>query len=157
SDPDGDPVRMSWSTPGLGSLGLFGYMANSIFPPPSGGAVSFQAPVLARTAMGTYAVSVADGRGGGATATAFATVQPSASAGGAPSGVLTVSPTSGPVGTTVTVNFPVTDPVGAATAWDLWLTGNGGSGLCCQTGSSYSFQLNAAGVYRISTQAINNQ
>src|ERR1019366_956010 len=136
---------------------LFGWMANSIFPAASGNSVSFQAPVLARAAVGTYAVSVADGRGGGASAVAYATVQPSAYAGGPPSGTLTVSPTSGPAGTTVTVNFPVTDPAGGTTAWDLWQTGDGGFGMCCVTGSSYSFPLNATGVYRISTQAIDSQ
>src|SRR5207249_9402873 len=71
---------------------------------------------------------------------------------------LTVSPTSGPVGTTVTVNFPVTDPAGGTTAWDLWLTGyGGGSGSCCLTGSSYSVAINTAGAYRISAQAIDSQ
>ena len=157
SDPDGDPLRMAWATPGLGSLGLFGYMANAIFPAPSGNSVSFSAPTLARTAVAGYTVSVADGRGGGATSTAYATIQPGANAGGAPSGSLSVSPTLGPAGTTVTASFPVIDPTGRATAWDLWLTGNGGSGLCCQTDSSSSFTLNSAGVYRITTQAVNSQ
>jgi len=103
--------------------------------------------------MATYAVSVADGKGGGASAVAYATVQPG-SAGLPPSGSLSVSPTSGPVGTTVTVNFPVTDPDGGSTGWDLWQTGPGGFGRCCLTTSSYNVPLNAAGAYRITTQAI---
>ena len=157
SDPDNDPLRMVWSSPNFNSLGLFGWMAGSIFPAASGNSVSFQAPVLGRTAVGAYVLSVADGRGGSATTQAYATIQPSSNAGGPPSGSLTVSPASGPVGTTVTVNFPVNDPAGAATAWEFWVTGNGGSGFCCQTASSYSLPFNAAGVYRVTAQAIDGQ
>src|SRR5205085_12121629 len=76
TDPDGDPLRLVWSYSSISSLGLFGYMASSIFPAPSGNAVSFQAPVLGRTAVGTYAVSAADGRGGGDTVLAYATILP---------------------------------------------------------------------------------
>src|SRR5262249_49059369 len=75
-----------------------------------------------------------------------------------PTGTLNVSPTSGPVGTVVTANFPVVDPEGGPIAWDLWLTGLGGrSGSCCQTGTSYSFPINTAGAYRVSTQAVDSQ
>jgi len=158
SDPDNDPLRMVWSAAGLSSYGLFGWMANSLFPAPAGTSISFQAPSLARTAMAPYAVSVADGRGGGATAPAYVTILPTGTPGRPPSGSLTVSPSSGPVGTAVSVSFPASDPEGGPVGWDLWVTGaSGGSGNCCYNGSSTSFQLNTAGAYRISVQAIDKE
>ena len=160
SDPDGDPLRMVWSksAPSTGSLWLLGWMLSSTFPNPTGNSVSFQAPALARTAIAPYAISVADGRGGGATAMAYATVLPSANPGQPPSGNLTLSPTSGPVGTAVSINFPAGNPGGDPVAWDIWQTGQGfASGICCQTGASYSLPFNAAGAFRITTQAIDKE
>jgi subtilisin family serine protease len=159
SDPDNDPLRMVWSSsvPNQSSLWLMGWMLNTIFPAPTGTSLSFQAPPLARTAMAPYAVSVSDGRGGGVTAQAYATILPTTAAGQPPAGSLTVSPTTGPVGTVVTVNYPVIDPEGGSTGWDLWQSGVGAFGRCCLTGTSFSFPLNSAGAYRISTQAIDNQ
>jgi hypothetical protein len=156
SDPDNDPLRMAWSSQNLAQLGLFGYMSNSIFPQANGSAVSFQAPAVSRAAVGTYSVSVADGRGGGDSKAAYATIQPSASAVANLNGSLSVSPTSGPVGTNVTVNFPVTDPLGGAVAWDLWQSSGGAFGRCCLTGSSYTIPFTTAGAYRVSTQAIDS-
>jgi subtilisin family serine protease len=153
SDPDNDLLRMEWATRSLGQLGLFGYMAEPIFPAPAGNTVSFQAPAVARTVVGTYAVSVADGRGGSHSQIAYATIQPSASAVALLSGSLSVSPASGPVGTNVTVSFPVTGQNGPV-AWDLWQTSGGIVGSCCLTGSSAAIPFNTAGAYRIGTQAI---
>ncbi len=156
TDPDNDPLRMAWASGGS-SLWLLGWGLGTVFPNPSGNALSFQAPPLARTVMTPYSVSVADGRGGGATASSNVTILSSASAGQPPSGTLSVAPLSGPVGTSVTVNFPLTDPQGGSTAWDLWQTGIGGFGRCCLTGGSFSFPINGAGVYRLTAQAIDNQ
>jgi len=102
-------------------------------------------------------VSVSDGRGGGATTLNYTTILPASNSGQPPSGSLTVSPTSGPVGTVISVNFPAVDPEGGPVAWDLWQTGLGAFGRCCLTGTSFSFPLNSAGAYRITTQAIDNQ
>jgi subtilisin family serine protease len=164
SDPDDDPLRMAWargpfnSAPGATSLWLFGWMLNTIFPAPSGSSLSFQAPALARPAMAPYAVSAADGRGGGASALAYATILPAAAAGQPPSGSLTVSPATGPVGTVVSVGFPAVDPEGGPVGWDLWQTGAGGGfGWCCQTGPSFNVPINQAGAYRITVQAIDSE
>src|SRR6185436_1842091 len=118
-------------------------MYNSVFPSTiSGNSMSFEAPSLAMPAVTSYAVSASDGRGGGATGLAYATILPAANSGLPPTGTLTVSPTSGPVGTVVNVNFPVTDPEGGRTAWDIWQMGSaGGYGYCCQTGTSYSIPI----------------
>ena len=163
SDPDGDPLRVAWargqfnSAPGAKSLWLFGSMLGQIFPSPASDSISFPAPALARIASLPYAVSVSDGRGGSAMASNYVTILPSTS-GQKPTGTLSASPTSGPVGTTVTVNFPATDPAGGPVAWDLWRTGlGGGSGYCCMTGNSYSLTFSSSGVFRITVQAINGQ
>jgi hypothetical protein len=154
SDPDNDPLRMSWAKTGYtASAWLFGYMADTLFPNPIGSFVSFTAPSLARTATVAYYASVADGRGGSAHDRDYVTVSPAPSPGLPPSGTLTVSPTSAPAGSTITVSFPVTDPEGGQVAWDLWV---GIGGQCCFTGSSTTVTLNNAGVYRFSTQAIDS-
>ena len=155
SDPDNDPLRMVWS--GSNSPWLLGWALRPIFPSPTGSSVSFLAPAVAQTAMAPYSVSVSDGRGGGATALAYATIQPAASAGLPPSGTLTVSPTTGPVGQVVSVNFPAADPEGGPVAWDMWQTGTSAFGGCCFTGSSVSVPLNSADVYRITVQAVDSQ
>ena len=158
SDPDGDSLRKVWQSSSFSTYTLMGYMLNKNFPSPSGDSFSFTAPALARTAIMPYAVSVSDGRCGSATSLAYATVLPVSNPGLPPSGSLSVSPLSGPVGSTVSVNFPVADPEGGNVAWDIWLTGlASGSGVCCQTGASYSFAINAAGAYRITMQAIDSQ
>jgi hypothetical protein len=164
SDPDNDPLRMavgrSSSSPVPGytdAAWLFGYMADTLFPNPTGSPVSFTAPSLARTAMVAYDASVADGRGGSAHGRNYVTVSPAPSPGLPPLGTLTVSPASAPAGSTITVSFPVTDPEGGQVAWDLWVGQLGGaSGWCCFSGSSTTVTLNSAGVYRFSTQAIDS-
>jgi subtilisin family serine protease len=158
SDVDGDALRMSWAKSSA-SLWLFGSMLNSLFPNPSGNPFSFTAPSLARAASVPYAASVADNRGGGATGSQIVTVSPLASPGSPPVGTLSLSATDAPVGSTITINFPVTDPDGSGTPlWDLWSSGlNGASGTCCYSGSSAARTFNTAGVYRISTQAIDRR
>jgi subtilisin family serine protease len=159
SDPDGDPLRMVWvsSAPNASTLWLFGSMLNHTFPNPNGDSVTFQAPALARAVVAPYAVSVSDGRGGGATALTFTTIQPTSNPGKPPSGSLSVSPTQGPVGSIVSVYFSATDPEGGPVAWDLWQSGlSSGFGLCCQTGA-YSYSINQAGVYRIAVQAMDSE
>jgi subtilisin family serine protease len=159
SDADSDPLRMAWSKiVDTGSQWLFGYMLNYIFPNPSGSSVSFTAPALGRTATVPYNASVADGRGGGAAGLSYVTVSPSGSPGQPPSGTLSLSSSSIAVGSSVTVNFPVTDPGGGPLYWDLWASGQyGASGWCCYTGSSTSLTFNSAGVYRVAVQAIDPQ
>src|SRR5206468_3356496 len=159
TDADNDPLRMSWTkSANAGSLWLFGSMLNSLFPNPSGNSASFTAPSPARTALMAYDASVADGRGGGAHGRDYVRVSPSANPGQPPSGTLTVSPAVAPVGSTINVSFPATDPEGGPVSWDLW-TGsqNGASGSCCYSGSSTTVTLNNAGVYRFSTQAIDRE
>jgi subtilisin family serine protease len=160
SDPDNDPLRMIWSKPasGVDTLWLFGWMLTQTFPNPTGDSISFQSPALARSALAPYAISVTDGRGGSATSVAYATVLPSANPGQPPTGNLTLSPNSGPIGTVVSVNFPAVDPEGGLVAWDIWETGQSfASGICCHTGPSYNLTFNAAGAFRVSTQAIDKE
>ena len=158
SDPDNDPLRMSWAKSGdTGSQWLFGSVLNSLFPNASGNSVSFTAPSPARTAMASYEASVADGRGGGAHGRDYVTVSPSPSPGLPPSVTLTVTTTDPlifPV--TASVSFPATDPEGGSVSKDLWIgQRNFASGACCYSGSSTtSVQLSGAGVYRFSTTAI---
>src|SRR5262245_21193941 len=124
TDPDGDSVRKVWqNSSNISTQWWIGYMLNKNFPNPAGDSVSFQAPPLARTATVAYAVSVADGKGGSANSVAYATVWPSSSPGLPPSGTLSVSPTSGPVGTVVSINFPAVDPESRPVVWDLWKAG----------------------------------
>jgi hypothetical protein len=159
SDPDGDPVRTVWQSPGfsVNTHWLLSWGLNQIFPAPTGDSLSFQAPSLARTVTAPYAISVSDGKGGGATEVAYTTILASANHGGAPSGNLSVSPASGPAGTIITVNNQAVDPDGGPVAWDIWVGGYGGaSGLCCQT-APYSFPINGAGAFRISSQATDRE
>jgi len=154
SDPDNDPLRLAWyKSVNPGSLWLFGYMLDAIFPNPGGNAVSFTAPTLARTALISYDASVADGRGGGAHGRNYVTVSPASSPGLPPSGTLSVTVS----GSTATVIFPVTDPDGGQTMWDLWVSyDHGAGGSCCYTNSSTQTTLGTVGVYRFSAQAIDS-
>jgi subtilisin family serine protease len=158
SDPDNDPLRVVWFNPSYttASHWLMSWGLNQVFPAPSGPSVSFQAPALARTVTAPYAVAVADGKGGSASDVAQVTVYQSPYPGGAPEGTLTVTPTSGPVGTVVTITNNAVDPEGGPVAWDIWATSQGGTGICCRT-SSHTLTMNAAGAYRISSQAIDRE
>jgi len=161
-DPaDGPGLRTMWGESiSTASQWLFGSMLGDLFPGPSGSTVSFTAPSVARTALVPYDASVADNRGGGAHGRNYVTVSPSTSPGTISSGALAASPASGPVGTTVRVGFPVTDPDShtIAPAWDVWAAGqNFSSGSCCFTGSSVDLLFNSAGVYRVSAMAIDQE
>ena len=159
SDPDNDPLRMAWTRQAdIGNQWLFGWALNTLFPVPTTNPVSFTAPSLARTATVPYDASVADGRGGGAHGRDYVTVLPAQNPGQPPSGTLAVNPTDAPAGSTITVNFPATDPEGSEVAWDLWIGMQyGASGTCCMTGSSTSFTLSEPGVYRVGAQAIDKE
>jgi hypothetical protein len=109
-----------------------------------------------RTASVPYSAGVSDNRGGGASGQNFVTVLPVSSPDPAPSGTLTVSNAAPAAGTTITVNFPVSGTT--STAWDIWAGGPGGaSGTCCFTGSAVGLTFGSAGVYRVGTQAMDNQ
>ena len=158
SDADNDPLRMAWAkaSPDIGQSWLLGRMLDIAFPAATG--TSFSAPSLARTGIMPYDASVADGRGGSDHRRKNVTVSPAASPGLPPSGSLTVSPTDAPPGSTITVNFPVTDPENGPVSWDIWVSKQYGStGTCCLTGTSTSVILNEAGVYRIAVQAMDRE
>jgi hypothetical protein len=162
SDPDGDPLRTQWAGTGAGTNSntawLFGWMMDSLFPSAAGNSVAFTAPTLARTATGVYELSVADGRGGGAQGTTNVTVAPASSHAAAPTGKLSVSSTTPPANSTITVNFPITAPAGGTPGWAMWVSSaHSTTGYCCLTTSSASVSLGAAGVYRIGVQAIDKQ
>jgi subtilisin family serine protease len=154
SDPDNDQLRNAWA-PLPSDAWLFGIRLSSLFPSPSGNPFTFTAPTLARDATVPYLAAVADGRGGSAQGTTNVTVLQSPLPDQPPAGALSVSPASGPVGTVVTVNFPVTDPEGGLVLWDVRTAQrNATSGLCCLSGSSYPLTLNTASAYRIRVQGI---
>jgi subtilisin family serine protease len=158
SDPDGDTQRTS-----LGRMPsnawLFGWMVDSLFPAITNNPSTFTAPSLARKGVAVYAGSVADNRGGGASATQVVTVSPLTNPGSPPTGNLSASSDSAPVGGSITFTYNVTDPDGSGfPAWDFWSAGKGGaSGSCCYTGSAVTMQFNTAGVYRVSTQAVDRR
>jgi len=156
SDPDGDPLRIVWENPGFSTSShwLMSWGLGQVFPDPTGESLFFEAPSLAREATAPYALSVSDGKGGSTEDISYVTVLPGSDPGQPPSGNLFVSPLTGPVGTVVSVDFQASDPEGGPVPWDLWVSGwRGASGLCCHT-EPYSIQINAAGAYRISTQAM---
>ena len=155
SDPDGDALRsvVGRGPVSAGSAWLFGYQLAQIFP----AAVPFAAPSVARLGAMPYDTAVSDDRGGGASARNWAIVAPSATPGGAPTGVLSV-PLTASVGASVTVSFTATDPEGGPVAWEVWYSGAGGSsGLCCLLGTSYSRTFSTAGVYRVAVQGIDRE
>jgi len=132
---------------------LVGWMLNLVFPSMS----TFTAPSLVRTATVPYDVSVADSRGGSASGRKYVRVLPVLSP-SPPSAVLAVSPTDAPVGSTITVSFPVKTSRKGQAGWELWIGQQyAASGTCCFTGTSATFTLSTAGVYRIGTQAIDQQ
>jgi subtilisin family serine protease len=154
SDPDADPLRTMWMRSPI-SAWLLGVELSNLFPSPSGNPFSFTAPALARAGTVPYLAVAADGRGGSAQGVTAVTVSPSAGAGLPPAGTLSVSPTSGPVGTVVTINYPVTDPDGGPVLFDVRINQKGsGSAACCFSSSPLTATLNTASSYRIGVQAI---
>jgi subtilisin family serine protease len=164
TDPDPGDVtglRTLWEksvpTPGWSGW-LLSSMESYIFPDVIGSSLSFSAPSLARAALVSYDVSVADNRGGSAHGRQLVTVYPASNPGSPPTGTLSLSATSAPVGSTITVNFPVTDPEGTNTRWELTAMGlRSGMSTCCMSGPSRSIQFSQAGVYRISALAIDQE
>jgi subtilase family protein/PKD domain-containing protein len=157
TDPDNDAIRLSWAraeNTGLAGQWLFGWMLSKIFPTLTGSSPSFAAPSVGRTVTVAYDAAIADGRGGSDMGRQFVTVAPAGNVSAGPSGTLTVSPTSGPIGTTITVNFPVTVSKNSQMGWDLWLGAQSARGFCCFSGATTTVKLDSAGVYRIGTQAI---
>lgn len=155
SDPDGDALRsvVGRGPVSSGTAWLFGYELTQLFP----STVPFTAPSLARTGAMPYDTAVSDNRGGGASGRNWAVVDPTASPGGAPTGVLTV-PATAAVGANVTISFVATDPEGGPVAWELWASGSGGSsGICCYLGTSATRSFSSAGVYRIAVQGIDRE
>jgi subtilisin family serine protease len=154
SDPDSDPLTLAFGRQPLGiNTWLFSQAIDSQFPDASGSSISFTAPFLGRPATVDYAASVADHRGGGSSAAIPVTVMPSSVSNAAPTGTLSVSPLSGPVGTVATIQFPVSDPEGDATWADVWITGNrSASGTFIENSMTWPF--NAKGVYRITAQPV---
>src|SRR5439155_14651651 len=117
SDADGDLLRMAWvAAASRQSQWLFGWMLNLVSPSTN----TFTAPSFTRTATLPYDVSVADSRGGSASGSKYLTVLPALSPGQL-SATLTVSPTDAPVGSTITVSFPVKTSKKGQAAWDLWI------------------------------------
>jgi subtilisin family serine protease len=154
SDPDGDTLRVvtGRGSASASSAWLVGWELNQLFP----STVPFVAPSIAHDAVMSYATSVADNRGGGASGQNWAVVS-GASSGGPPAGALTV-PATGSINVPVTIGFSGSDPDGFPIGWDLWASGLGGSsGICCYTGSSASLTFSSAGVYRISVQAVDKE
>jgi len=155
SDPDGDVLRLGWA-PASGPW-LIGRFLNTAFPQSLQGIFSFTAPSFNRAATTTYYAAAADRRGGSASSRTYVTVAATPTPGLAPSGSLSLSSMDIAVGTAVTVNFPVTDPNGGSTAWELIVGNYYGYWTCCFTGSSVSVTPSVAGVYRISAQAMDPQ
>jgi len=119
SDPDGDPLAVQWAKPNK-SL-LIGLMMNQILLPFGGNPpvtnanpATLTAPSFARTATAEYDAFVHDGRGGSATGRTWVSILANPAAGQPPTGNLTVTPTSGPSGTVVTVGYSGADPEGGS-------------------------------------------
>jgi len=151
ADPDGDTLRKTIGK-GAVSAWLLGWQVNRSFPD----SVPFHAPPLARTAVVPYDISVADNRGGGASARNLAVVAPVSSPGSPPSGVLTV-PETGTVGVPVAISFVTSDPDNDPVSWEMIsVTKDGGGSYCCFTGSTVSPTFSVVGNYRVTVQAMDS-
>jgi hypothetical protein len=163
SDPDvGDALNFGWA-PLISGSAIYGQMLNNIFPSPSlnTNPVSFTASSLARLAFSNYAASVADGRGGSATAQTIVEIFANPNHGLPPAGVFTLSTDTIPTGGFVNLNFKLTDPENKQPLyWQAWFLSQTVWGeLCCLSASSENFnlQLSYAGVYRVSVQGLDNE
>jgi hypothetical protein len=155
TDADGDALHFSETGPRFKTFdsGLFRPELLPSFPQSTGSALSFLAPPLSRVATLQYFPSVADGRGGGAVARNLVTVTPTEAPAFSPTATLSVSPTSANVGETITINFPITTTGGPA-SWELSI---GGFFACCFTGPTLHTAAPAAGVFRFSARAMDQQ
>jgi subtilisin family serine protease len=157
SDPDGDALRTSWARLSPNAW-LFGFELTTLFPSPTGNPFSFTVPSLGRDGFMGYQAAAADGRGGGAVGSAFVVASANPGAGQPPFGTLSVNPSTGSTGTTVTVTYPATDPEGGPILWELSAAErNATSGWCCFSSPSVLVTLNDASVYRIRAQAIDRE
>lgn len=161
SDSDGDPLSYQWGK-NLES-GLYGNMLNQLFPPgwvfpptTRTNPYIFTVPSLAVPVTMDYRAAVNDGRGGSAAAQTWVNVQANPIPGQAPSGTLTVTPTSGPPGTVVTVSYSGTDPEGGSLLWGY--NSGGAGGTCCySTTQTFTHTIHQAGVYRFNGQSIDRE
>ena len=123
--------------------------------------MSFTAPSLARLAFAKYVASVADGRGGSASAESIVEILANPNHGLPPAGVFTVSSNSIATGGSVNLNFKLTDPEGQSPMyWQAWfLSSNVWGEMCCLTDATQNFNLtlSSSGTYRISVQGIDKE
>ena len=157
SDPDGDTLAFEWGKP-LRNL-LYGIAMNRALPPgnfnPSiaqTNPYTFTAPSLAITATSEYKALVNDGRGGSAAASTWVTFPASPAPGLPPTGQISVTPASGPVGTQVQVTYSGTDPEGGALYW--LMTSSFQSNCCFTTSQTSLVNLGWPGVFRFNAQSI---
>src|SRR5213592_599818 len=162
SDPDNDPLTLGWA-PLVSGSAIYAQQLNNIFPTPplNTNPVSFSAPSLARLAFAKYVASVADGRGGSASAAAIVEILANPNHGLPPAGAFTVSSNSIATGGSVNLNFRLTDPEGQSPMyWQAWfLSSNVWGEMCCLTDATQNFNLTLSysGTYRISVQGIDKE
>ena len=162
SDPDNDPLTLGWA-PLVSGSAIYAQQLNNIFPTPplNTNPVSFSAPSLARLAFARYVASVADGRGGSASAAAIVEILANPNHGLPPAGAFTVSSNSIATGGSVNLNFRLTDPEGQSPMyWQAWfLSANVWGEMCCLTDATQNFNLTLSysGTYRISVQGIDKE
>lgn len=154
-DADGDPLRVlhGRGQPADRPAWLIGAQAEQVFPQTT----PYTAPLLARAYSMPYFTSVADGRGGGATASRWVTVNASTSLGQAPTGSLML-PAQAAVNEPITLDFPTQDPDGGPVVWERWVAGgNNAMGACCFTSQQNTLYFSTPGIYRVSTQAMDRE
>ena len=162
SDPDNDPLTLGWA-PLVSASAIYAQQLNNIFPAPplNTNPVSFTASSLARLAFAKYVASVADGRGGSASAESIVEIFATPNHGLPPAGIFTVSSNSIATGGSVNLNFKLTDPEGQSPMyWQAWfLSSNVWGEMCCLTDTTQNFNLTLSnsGVYRISVQGIDKE
>ena len=162
SDPDNDPLTLGWA-PLVSGSAIYAQQLNNIFPTPplNTNPVLFTAPSLARLAFAKYVASVADGRGGSASAESIVEILANPNHGLPPAGVFTVSSNSIASGGSVNLNFKLTDPEGQSPMyWQAWfLSSNVWGEMCCLTDATQNFNLTLSysGTYRISVQGIDKE
>jgi len=162
SDPDNDPLTLGWA-PLVSGSAIYAQQLNNIFPTPplNTNPVLFTAPSLARLAFAKYVASVADGRGGSASAESIVEILANPNHGLPPAGVFTVSSNSIATGGSVNLNFKLTDPEGQSPMyWQAWfLSSNVWGEMCCLTDATQNFNLTLSysGTYRISVQGIDKE
>lgn len=154
-DADGDPLRVlhGRGQPADRPAWLIGAQAEQVFPQTT----PYAAPLLATAYSMPYFTSVADGRGGGATASRWVTVEASTSPGLPPTASLEL-PDQAAVNEPVVLGFPTRDPEGRPAVWERWVAGgNMAMGACCYTSEENTLYFSAPGIYRVSAQAMDRE